>query len=119
MIFEFSFINWPILILSLLQISRASIEIKVLIAIQTPVAVFAAKLSCIAKCWSIVIIGLMEAKKFEQDWFLLAQAALRAPPEVAFQCVAGHCYYHRSVSFFFSLFSPSLAFDPLRGISRV
>ena len=28
--------------------------------------------------------------------FILAQAALRAPPEVALQCVAGHCYYHRS-----------------------
>ena len=32
----------------------------------------------------------------------LAQVALRAPTEVALQCVAGHCYYHRSV--FFSLF---------------
>ena len=53
----------------------------------------------------------------------LAQAALRAPPEVVLQCVAGHCYYHRSVflSFFlsFSLFSPSFAFDPLRGNSHV
>ena len=40
---------------------------------------------------------------------LLAQAALLVPPEVALQCVAGHCYYHRSVSppllsFFLSVF---------------
>ena len=47
----------------------------------------------------------------------LAQAALRAPHEVALQCVAGHCYYQLSLFFFF--FSPSFAFDPLRGISRV
>ena len=25
--------------------------------------------------------------------YILAQLALRAPPEVALQCVAGHCYY--------------------------
>ena len=46
----------------------------------------------------------------------LAQAALRAPPEVVLQCVAGHCYYQLSVFF---LPFPSFAFDPLRGISRV
>ena len=36
----------------------------------------------------------------------LAQAALRAPHEVALQCVAGHCYYQLSLSlsFFFSVF---------------
>ena len=34
--------------------------------------------------------------------YILTQAALRAPHEVALQCVAGHCYYHRSV--FLSLF---------------
>ena len=33
----------------------------------------------------------------------LVLAAVRAPPEVALQCVAGHCYYHLSVSFLFSL----------------
>ena len=37
---------------------------------------------------------------FSLSFSLLAQAALRAPPEVALQCV----------------FSPSSAFDPLRGI---
>ena len=52
---------------------------------------------------------------FDAIFYMLAQAALRAPPEVALQCVAGHCYYQLSV--FFSL-SPSFAFDPLRGISR-
>ena len=26
-----------------------------------------------------------------QVYFILAQVALRAPPEVALQCVAGHC----------------------------
>ena len=37
---------------------------------------------------------------------ILAQVALRAPPEVALQCVTGHCYYHRSVFLsFFSLFA--------------
>ena len=30
----------------------------------------------------------------------LAQAALRASPEVALQCVAGHCYYPLSLLFF-------------------
>ena len=30
--------------------------------------------------------------------YKLAQAALRAPPKVALECVAGHCYYHRLVS---------------------
>ena len=38
---------------------------------------------------------------------ILAQAALRAAHEVTLQCVAGHCYYHRSVSPLF--FSPSFA----------
>ena len=32
---------------------------------------------------------------------LLAQTALRAPPEVALQCVAGHCFCHCSLFFFF------------------
>ena len=32
----------------------------------------------------------------------LAQAALHAPPEVALQCVPGHCY--NPLSFFLSLF---------------
>ena len=51
---------------------------------------------------------------------LLAQAALRAPPEVALQCVAGHYYHILSFfSSFFSSFFPSFAFDPLRGISHV
>ena len=49
-------------------------------------------------------------------WFL-AQAALRAPPEVALQCVAGHRYYQLSLFlylfFFFS--PPSFAFEPLWG----
>ena len=45
----------------------------------------------------------------------LAQAALRAPPEVALQCVPGHCYYHC----FSSFFSPSFVFDPLQGYSRL
>ena len=36
-------------------------------------------------------------------WLLLAQAALRAPPKVVLQCVAGHCYYQLSLSL--SLFS--------------
>ena len=50
----------------------------------------------------------------------LAQAALRAPPKVMLQCVAGHCYNQLSVFFFFlSLVSPSFASDPLRGNSRV
>ena len=38
--------------------------------------------------------------------FVVVHAALRAPHKVALQCVAGHCYYHRSVfplSFFLSL----------------
>ena len=34
--------------------------------------------------------------------YKLAQAALRAPPEVALECVAGHCYYQ--LSFFSFLF---------------
>ena len=29
--------------------------------------------------------------------FLLAQAALRAPPKVALQCITGHCYYQLSL----------------------
>ena len=29
---------------------------------------------------------------------ILAQAALHAPPEMALQCVAGHCYYQLSIS---------------------
>ena len=40
-----------------------------------------------------------------QSFSLLAQAALRVPPEVALQCVAGHCYYHRSVSLSFIFWS--------------
>ena len=40
--------------------------------------------------------------KYVKDQIFLAQAALCAPPEVALQCVAGHCYYQLSV------FSPSL-----------
>ena len=42
---------------------------------------------------------------------ILAQAALRAPPEVALPCVAGHCFCHCSLFFF--LFSPFFTFDPL------
>ena len=30
---------------------------------------------------------------FHLEFWILAQAALRAPPEVALQCVTGHCYY--------------------------
>ena len=37
--------------------------------------------------------------------YKLAQAALRAPPEVALECVAGHCYYQLSVSLFLSSLS--------------
>ena len=63
---------------------------------------------------------------------ILAQAALRAPPEVALQCVAGHRYCHRSV--FPLFFGPGLlvcasggggqseaghCFHLLRGNSRV
>ena len=33
----------------------------------------------------------------------LAQVALRAPPEVALRCVAGHCYYLLSVFPFLSV----------------
>ena len=39
----------------------------------------------------------------------LAQAALRAPPEAALQCVVGHCYYHISVFLSFFLSFPGLA----------
>ena len=55
---------------------------------------------------------------FFESACILAQAALRAPQEVALQCVAGHCYYQLSLSLS-SLFSstPSSAFDPLPGIS--
>ena len=43
---------------------------------------------------------LSHQKLISVKWIKLAQAALRAPP-VALQCVAGHCYYHRSVSLSF------------------
>ena len=45
---------------------------------------------------------------------ILAQAALRAQPEVALECIAGHCYYPLSLLFSF----PSFAFDPLQRNSR-
>ena len=44
----------------------------------------------------------------------LAQAALRAPPEVALQCVNGHCYYHSSVFLSFFL-SPQQTMIPITG----
>ena len=44
---------------------------------------------------------------------ILAQVALSAPPEVALQCVAGHCFCHCSVFLSFSL-SFSLFFFFLR-----
>ena len=45
---------------------------------------------------------------------ILALAALRVPTEVALQCVAGHCYYHRSVSLslFFLLAQAALHAPP-------
>ena len=42
-----------------------------------------------------IVITIVQSSLF----FLLAQAALRAPPEVALQSVAGHCYYQLSVFF--------------------
>ena len=35
----------------------------------------------------------VKSRKNNQKSGALAQAAVRAPPEVALQCVAGHCYY--------------------------
>ena len=43
----------------------------------------------------------------------IGPGGLRAPPEVAFECVAGHCYYFQSFLSHFPLLSTSFAFDPL------
>ena len=96
------------------------------------------------QCWWKVWHWLDLRSTGGQD---LDQAALCAPPVVSLQSVAGYCYYQLSLFFWprwlacamracvhhapwtllspsFSLssslfFSPSFAFDPLRGISRV
>ena len=49
---------------------------------------------------------MMDEEAMLSKWLrnqILVQAALRAPPEVALQYVAGHCYY--ILSGFFSFFS--------------
>ena len=78
-------------------------------------------------CVDGTIVKTQESTRVEQHLILnlqllrskLAQAALHAPPEVALQCVAGHCITNFWSSFFFSFSSlPSFAFDPLRGISQ-
>ena len=96
---------------------------------------------CIIKCIFPRSGHILPISPFGTIFVKLAQAALCAPPKVALQCVAGHCYYHRSVSLLprwlaramrslaivitivrsslFLFFSPSFAFDPLRGNSRV
>ena len=55
---------------------------------------------------------LETVKNFTKSWsvLVLAQAALRAPPEVALQYVAGHCYFQILVSLSFSLFLRILLF---------
>ena len=44
-----------------------------------------------------------------QTVIVLAQEALRAPPEVSLQCVAGHCYYQLSI-FLSTLFLSLICF---------
>ena len=50
-------------------------------------------------------LKMSETGRVVKLYTILAQAALRAPSEVALQCVAGDCYYHRSI-FLSSFFWP-------------
>ena len=49
----------------------------------------------------------------------LAQAALRVPPEVVLQCVAGHCYSNFQSSFFLFFFSVFYFWHTLGKLPRV
>ena len=65
--------------------------------------------------WQLLTIVIID---FRSLTLLLAQAALRAPTEVALQCIAGHCYYHHSVSLFLS-FLKSLALAQTQSTPKV
>ena len=41
------------------------------------------------------VLGQKDKAQWNVSYLQLAQAASRAPSEVALQWVAGHCYYHR------------------------
>ena len=49
------------------------------------------------------ILSIWSARHFwgKCGFCILDQAALRAPPEEALQCIAGHCYFQLSVFFLF------------------
>ena len=72
--------------------------------------------------WCPALLGLAKHRPivFIKNWYLLfivfwPRWLCVRHPRWRLQCLAGHCYYHRSVFFF----SPSFAFDPLWGKSRV
>ena len=59
----------------------------------------------LAGIWQKQVQAALGFNFFNQNYNgILAQAALRAPPEVALQCVAGHCYYQLLVSLSFARF---------------
>ena len=62
-------------------------------------------------------ITLNKGNSYELNEFILAQVVLRAPHEVAFAMHSWPLFLPHFRSYLF--FSPSSAFDPLRGNSRV